>query len=153
MNDRTNPHEHTDIERALASLAERDRLEPDAGFEGRVAGAMREDQPSRVPGLRRKKSTAWIPFVTAACVGIMGYIVWMPMMNRPVTKGPTPIADARGPAAVGALDAELLFVSFDAMDTFVATGDEVGESLKYLELQLELDGYESGSWVDLGGAL
>lgn len=144
-------HEDMEMEHRLASLADRERSEPDAGFEARVEHAMRAEPFRRVPGRRPKKSTAWIPFVTAACVGIMGYIVWMPMMNRPVVKdtAPASVADA----GLGAFDAELMLSSFDAMDTLVAEGEDVGESLEYLELQLELDGYESGSWLELGGAL
>lgn len=142
----------TTIERALDRLAQTDRAEPDVGFEDRIWHAMQQPEQDRIPGRRRKqKSTAWIPFVTAACIGIMGYIVWMPMINLD-TSNTEEVASAE--PAVDSTD--LLLSSFDTMDMLIADGSDMDESLDMIELQIVTNEFELSSdstWQELGGSL
>jgi len=146
MNEHTN---HTDFERHLDRLAQADRSEPDAAFEDRIWHAMQQPATDRIPG-RRRKTTAWIPFFTAACVGIMGYIVWMPMMNVDTSTRNDDVAAANTESD----SMEILLSSFDTMDLLIAGVDEMDENLSVIELQMDAAEVESETlWQDYGGAL
>ncbi len=147
MNEHT--ESNTDFERRLDRLAQADRGELDAGFEDRVWHAMQQPAAERIPG-RRRKSTAWIPFVTAACVGIMGYIVWMPMINVDTSTRTDDVA-----AVETENDSmEILLSSFDTMDLLIAGVDEMDENLSVIELQMDATEVENDAiWQDYGGAL
>lgn len=146
MNDHSNI---TDFERQLDQFAHADRSEPDPAFEDRIWHAMQQPVTDRIPG-RRRKTTAWIPFVTAACVGIMGYIVWMPMINVDTS---TRTVDVTA-ADTGSDSVEILLSSFEAMDLLIAGVDEMDENLSVIELQMDAAQVESDAiWQDYGGAL
>ena len=146
MNDHTNI---TDIERQLDQFAHADRSEPDPAFEDRIWHAMQQPATERIPG-RRRKTTAWIPFATAACVGIMGYIVWMPMINVDTSTRTDDVAavDTEGDSF------EILLSSFDMMDLLIAGVDEMDENLSVIELQMDAAEVDSDAiWQEYGGAL
>ncbi len=141
----------TEFDQRLDQIAREDRSEPDSAFEDRIWHAMQQPDQDRIPG-RRRKSTAWIPFVTAACVGIMGYIVWMPMINVDMGSKTAAVASAESES----YSTEILLSSFDAMDMLIADVDDMDESLSLIRLQI--DAAEIGlasetDWQDLGGAL
>lgn len=146
-------NDHTDersLDRAMDRLGEHDRQTPDAGFEARVLDSMRSQSVPIMPG-RRRKSTAWIPFVTAACVALTGYIVWLPSFN---VKIPSKAVVAEAPVADGSTD--VLLASFDAMDMLVADSDEMDEHLDWIELRIDtakLDLSPDSTWQDIGGSL
>ena len=154
MSNTTNNHDERDtvMENMLDLLAREDRTEPDAGFEDRIWHAMHQATETRISGRRRKKSTAWIPFVTAACVGVMGYIVWMPMINVDLETNDQTVAVVLDDD----FSADILLSSFDAMDMLIADAEEVDESLSMLELQIDTNEFEvsvDSTWQDLGGSL
>ncbi len=152
-NDMNNQSERDPVmESMLERLSSHDRSEPDAGFEDRVWHAMQQQHTARVPGRRRKKSTAWIPFATAACIALLGYVVWMPMLSVDVES----VNEVASAEPESDLSTDLLLSSFDAMDMLIADADEIDESLNMLELQIDTNEYELSSdsaWQDLGGSL
>lgn len=147
MNDHT---DDLDIQLALDRLGELDRRTPDDGYEARILDAMRTQPTDRTPG-RRRKSTAWIPFVTAACVALMGYIAWMPSFNVNIPEKPgVAIVDQSG------VSTDILLSSFDAMDMLIADSDEMDESLDWIEARIDaakLDLSPDSTWQELGGSL
>ena len=156
MSNTTSTHDDRDpvMENMLDRLASQDRSEPGDGFEDRIWQAMHQATETRIAGRRRKKSTAWIPFVTAACIGIMGYIVWMPMLNVDMSQKDQAVASAE--EAQDEFSADILLSSFDAMDMLIADADEIDESLSVIELQMDASEYElttDSTWQDLGGSL
>ncbi len=139
------------MESALENLARSDRAEPDAAFEDRIWNTMQQLPEQRIAGRRRKKSTAWIPFVTLACVGLMGFIVWMPMLSVDMDN-----LDKVASAPEDDFSADFLLSSFDAMDMLISDADEIGHSLDFLELQIDTNEFElatNSTWQDLGGSL
>ena len=147
MNDHT---EDLELQHALDRLGELDRRTPDEGFEARIMDAMRTQPSERTPG-RRRKSTAWIPFVTAACVTLMGYIAWMPSFNVDIPERPDVATLDQG-----GISTDILLSSFDAMDMLIADSDEMDESLDWIETRIEaakLDLSLDSTWQELGGSL
>lgn len=152
-----NENEHHDLIESLDQLAKRDRSEPADGFEQRIREAInRPETAHRHQRPRKQKSTAWIPFATAAAVGVFAYL-WFPSSPMPV-----PGADEQQVASMieatpeESMAAELWLASYETMDELVAVSEEFDERLDWLDLQLEAAEADFDSevqWQEIGASL
>lgn len=151
-----NENEHHDLIQSLDQLATRDRSEPANSFEQRIREAINRPEPAhRHQRPRKQKSTAWIPFATAAAVGVFAYL-WFPKSPIPV-----PGTDDQQVASMSAtpeesMAAELWLASYDTMDDLLADTGEFDERLDWLDLQLEAAEADFDSdvqWQEIGASL
>jgi predicted small lipoprotein YifL len=143
-------HDIDSLVNGLDAMAKRDRNEPESGFELRVAEAVRA--PVKRHRHRRQRSTAWIPFVSAAAVGAFAFFWWPP---SPVAPSDTR-TQASSPDSDESLTADIWLASLETMDQLIASDSLLGENIEILELQLDTtESYYDSEvrWSDLGEAL
>ncbi|PHQ82496.1 MAG: hypothetical protein COB69_01780 [Phycisphaera sp.] len=144
------PHENNALSTELESLARSDRNEPDSGFEQRLADALGSHEQQHRH--RRKKSTAWIPFITAAGVGAFAFF-WWPTPPQPLTQKTQTIAST---ASEESITADIWLASLDTMDQLFAFDESLSDDLDLLNLQLDsAQSYFTSDieWSDLGESL
>ncbi|GAB5495339.1 MAG: hypothetical protein Phyf2KO_04190 [Phycisphaerales bacterium] len=145
--------EHQDIIDSLDKLAEEHRAEATASFESRILEASTQPN-SPLRHRRKKKSTAWIPFTTAAVVGMFAYM-WFPRSAIPV-----PGHEEQQVATVATQDetvaADLWLASFETMEDLIAGSGEFSDSLDWIDLQIDTAESEIDSeleWYLIGESL
>ena len=143
-------HEHDDLQNELDALAQANRDEPDVGFERRVLeSSLTPPAPHRH---RRKGSTAWIPFATAAAVGAFAYF-WWPTPPAPPAEKRTQVMVADSDESV---TADIWLASLDTMDQLVASDELFSDGIEGIESQLDstLTTFTTDiEWTDLGDSL
>lgn len=145
--------EHQEIIDSLERLAESHRSEADSGFETRILDAARQPLPVH-RHKRKSKSTAWIPFATAAAIGMFAYM-WFPRTAIPV-----PGQNGNQAVAAAAPDessaADLWLASIESMEELIAGSDDFDDSLEWIELQIDAAENEFDSeldWYQIGESL
>lgn len=103
------------IEQSLDALGQAHRLQPDAGFEGRVLDAVRREVLAPQPlSFARARERAWwrdhMVLAAAASVLIVGSAVMMLWSSKP-SVGPTPGPIARGDALTPAEEVDELIAT------------------------------------------
>ncbi|RNC81563.1 MAG: hypothetical protein ED559_07170 [Phycisphaera sp.] len=145
--------EHHEIIDSLERLAERHRAEADDGFESRILDAATQPLPAH-RHQRKTRSTAWIPFATAAAVGVFAYM-WFPRSAIPVPgQEDDQVVAAATPDESSAAD--LWLVSIETMEELIAGSDDFGDSLEWIELQIDATESEFDSeldWYQIGESL
>lgn len=146
-------NEHQDLIENLDRLAEGYRTEADEGFEGRMLDATRQPEASH-RHRHKKGTTAWIPFATAAAVGIFAYM-WFPRSAIPV---PGQEDEQAVTAAAGdeSSAADLWLASYETMEALIAGSDDFDDSLDWIDLLIDATENEFDSeldWYQIGESL
>ena len=156
--DHTPPEHPADpaITDRLDRLAQHDRSEPGATFERSICDTMRRPTATRpIPGRRRSRSSAWVPLTAAAFVGVFAYIAWPTSQMVDSNQTSTDLIASASPDSESQ-DTELLLVSFDAMDSLLASDDAFASDLDQFESHMDAadtDLSDMTEWMDLGESL